>query len=228
MQNRPAGNDSVRKDVPRANPPGSDERTLIYIPIIHTQADMGALSRSIERLKIKRLGKKGWERNMNLVSRLWARIEQLIEKQVLTYSQVRVYQDGLPVCGRELEIVTELANAGSRNHRLLLHLRDKGATIMGTESSELLVEEYEFVKEDFGSGGAGSGQRGGARRKALRDSLLQRRDQYIARRINETLRAGETGLLFLGMLHSIRPWLDKDVRVIYPLWPAVNHGEERP
>jgi hypothetical protein len=97
---------------------------------------------------------------------------------------------------------------------------------MGTESSELLVEEYEFVKEDFGSGEAGSGQRGGARRKALRDSLLQRRDHYIARRINETLHAGETGLLFLGMLHSIRSWLDKDVRVIYPLWPAANHGEE--
>jgi len=60
----------------------------------------------------------------------------------------------------------------------------------------------------------------------LKDSLLQRRDQYIARRINETLRGGETGLLFLGLLHSIRPWLDEDVQVIYPLWPALNHGEE--
>jgi hypothetical protein len=163
---------------------------------------------------------------VNLVSQFWAQIEQAIEKLVLPYSRVRIYQDGLPVCGREVEIITELANAGSRNHRLLLRLRDKGATIMGTESSELLVEEYQFVKEEFTSGKPDTGQRDKPRRRALKDSLLKRRDQYIARRISDTLRLGETGLLFLGMLHSIRPWLDKDLRVIYPLQPAVNHGEE--
>jgi len=215
----------TRKNAARANNSESGERTLIYIPIIHTQADMGALSRSIERLKIKKLGKHGWERNVNLVSQLWAQIEQAIEKLVLPYSRVRIYQDGLPVCGREMEIVTELANAGSRNHSLLLRLRDKGATVMGTESSELLVEEYQFVKEEFASGKPGANQRSGSRRKALKDSLLKRRDQYIARRISDTLRVGETGLLFLGMLHSIRPWLDRDVRLIYPLQPALNRGE---
>lgn len=218
----------TRKDAARANNSESDERILIYIPIIHTQADMGALSRSIERLKIKKLGKHGWERNVNLVSQLWAKIEQAIEKLVLPYSRVRIYQDGLPVCGRESEIVTELANAGSRNHRLLLRLRDKGATVMGTESSELLVEEYQFVKEEFASGKAGASLRSESRRKALKDSLLKRRDQYIARRISDTLRVGETGLLFLGMLHSIRPWLDKDVRVMFPLQPALKRGEEWP
>jgi hypothetical protein len=214
------------KNAARANNSESGERTLIYIPIIHTQADMGALSRSIERLKIKKLGKHGWERNVNLVAQLWAQIEQVIEKLVLPYSRVRIYQDGLPVCGREMEIVTELANAGSRNHRLLLRLRDKGATVMGTESSELLVEEYQFVKEEFASGKADASQRSESPRKALKDSLLRRRDQYIARRISDTLRVEETGLLFLGMLHSIRPWLDKDVRLIYPLQPAFNRGEE--
>jgi len=215
-----------RKYAARANNSESGERTLIYIPIIHSQADMGALSKSIERLKIKNLGQKGWERNVNLVSQFWAQIEQAIERLVLPYSRVRIYQDGLPVCGREVEIITELAKAGSRNHRLLLRLRDKGATIMGTESSELLVEEYQFVKEEFASGKPGTGQRDKPRRRALKDSLLKRRDQYIALRISDTLRLGETGLLFLGMLHSIRPWLDKDVRVIYPLQAAVNHGEE--
>lgn len=205
----------------------SGHRTLIYVPIIHTQIDMGALSGSIECLKIKKLGKRGWERNVSQIGQLWSQIEQAIDKLVLPYKRVRIYQDGLPVCGRELEIVTELANAGSRNHRLLLRLRNKGATIMGTESSELLVEEYQFVREEFASGKPETGLRSEARRKALRDSLLKRRDEYIARRISDTLRAGETGLLFLGMLHSIRPWLDKDVQVFYPLQPAVNHGEKR-
>jgi len=218
----------TRKGAACAKDADSEPRTLLCIPIIHTQADMGALSGSIERLKIRRLGKNGWERNLNLISQLWARIEQTIDELALPYERLRVYQDGLPVCGHEVEIVTELANAGSRNHRLLLRLREKGATIMGTESSELLVEEYQFVKEEFASGKPGASLRGEGPRRALRDSLLKRRDQCIASRINDTLCAGETGLLFLGMLHSIRPWLDKDLRVIHPVDPALNQGEKRP
>jgi hypothetical protein len=187
---------------------------------------MGALSASIERVKVKRLGRRGWERNVNLIGGLWAQIEQGIESLVLPYERVRLYQDGLPVCSREVEIVTELAKAGSRNHRLLLRLREKGATIMGTESSELLVEEYQLVKDALASGKPRGATRGEAGRKALRDSLLERRDQYIARRINDTLQVGETGLIFLGMLHSVRPWLAKDIRVVYPILQPLNRGEK--
>jgi hypothetical protein len=194
--------------------PGFNERTLIYIPIIHTQADMGALSEAIQRLKVKKLGRKGWERNVNLVNKLWTQIELAIENLALPYDRVRLYQDGLPVCGREVEIVTELEKAGSRNHRLLHRLREKGATIMGTESSELLVEEYQLSKQDFACAKPGFATREEPRRRALRDSLLKRRNKYIAGRINQTLRAGETGLIFLGMLHSLGSWLDKDIRVV--------------
>jgi hypothetical protein len=216
------------KGAAAANDPDFGERTLIYIPIIHTQADMGALSESIQRLKLKRLGRKGWERNVNLVDQLWGQIEQTIESLGLPYERVRLYQDGLPVCGREVEIVTELAKAGSRNHRLLLRLREKGATIMGTESSELLVEEYQLVKDAFASAKPAVATRGAARQRALRDSLLRRRDQYIARRINDTLLAGETGLIFLGMLHAVGPWLDADIRVVHPLHQPFDRGEKKP
>jgi hypothetical protein len=218
----------TEKSVAGVKVPGSGERTLVYIPIIHTQADMGALSESIQRLKLKRLGRKGWERNVNLVGQLWGQIEQAIESLTLPYERVRLYQDGLPVCGREVEIVTELAKAGSRNHRLLLRLREKGATIMGTESSQLLVEEYQLVKEVFASAKPAVATRGGARQAALRDSLLKRRDQYIARRINDTLLPGETGLIFLGMLHAAGHWLDADIRVVHPLHQPLDRGEKKP
>jgi hypothetical protein len=56
----------------------SGERTLVYFPIVHTQADMGALGESIQRLKVKRLGRRGWARNVNLVDKLWAQIEQAL------------------------------------------------------------------------------------------------------------------------------------------------------
>jgi DNA-binding response OmpR family regulator len=48
----------------------------------------------------------------------------------------------LPVCGRDLEIVAELAKAGSRNHPLLLRLKGRGALLMGTESAG----EYSFLR----------------------------------------------------------------------------------
>ena len=39
----------------------------------------------------------------------------------------------------------------------------------------------------------------------------------MAQRINDTLKDGETGILFLGMLHSVERYLHPDVKVIYPL-----------
>jgi hypothetical protein len=39
----------------------------------------------------------------------------------------------------------------------------------------------------------------------------------MAQRINETLKNSETGILFLGMLHSLEQHLHADVLVIYPL-----------
>jgi hypothetical protein len=174
---------------------------------------MGALTGVVQQLKIRKLGRKGLARNISLVDRLWTEIENTIGSMPLLYKKVRLYQDGLPVCSREVEIVAELAKAGARNHQLLIRLYEQGATIMGTESSELLVKEYMLIKETLASGGPVGTTSIGARQ----DSLLKMRDMSIAQRINETLCAGETGILFIGMLHRVAPWLDKDIRVTYPL-----------
>ena len=201
----------------RGAEPPRPVRILIYIPIIHGQADMGALGESVRQVKVRKLGRRGWEQNLNLIGRMWTEIEQALERWTVSCERVRVYQDGLPDCGRELEIVTELAKAGSRNHQLLLRLKEKGATIMGTESSELLVEEYQLVKQALASRDPLQGARMEASQKALSVSLLKRRDQYIADRINRTLYPGETGILFLGMLHAVAHLLPRDIHVIYPI-----------
>ena len=207
-----------RRDQPDCRPPNrpAGRRTLILIPIIHTEADMGALREPIQRMKAAKLGKKSLERNFELVNRLWTQIEQTLEGMAIPYEQLRIYQDGLPVCGRELEIVSELAKAGSRNHQLLLKLKEKGATIMGTESSELLVEEYQLLQQAFSEPRSKVPARTVSQGRIL-DSLLERRDQFLAARINTTLQQGETGLLLLGMLHSAELWLAKDIRVVRPI-----------
>jgi len=194
-------------------------KTLIYIPIIHTETDMGTLSESIQKSTLQKFGRRGLKRKEDMIDNLWMEIEQKIYALSLAYEKARLYQDGLPVCGREAEIVTDLAKAGSRNHRLLLLLMKRGATITGTESLELLMEEYELDKQILAARGTREKARIEASKKAIIDSLLKRRDRFISDRINSTLFAGETGILFIGMFHSLRNTLDNDIQVIYPLNP---------
>ena len=194
-------------------------RRLLHIPIIHSQAEMGSLSPTIQAIMVQKLGPKGWQRNVCLIDGIWTQIEQTIDSWSLPYGKVRLYQDGLPVCGRELEIVAELAKAGSRNHQLLLRLKGRGATLMGTESAGLLVQEYNLIKQTLAAGSAATAARREARRLESSRSLLKRRDQAIAQRINQTLCRGEIGLLFLGMLHSLEGWLARDIQVTHPLYP---------
>ena len=180
---------------------GGHSRTLIHFPIVHTQADMGALKESVARATLEKAGRAGLARKTAAIDQIWTEIEAAIEALALSFDRVRLYQDGLPVCGREAEIVTELAQAGSRNHQLLLRLMAQGAVLMGTESGDLLVQEYQLAKQSLTTrpprapGVA-------ATRRSLSEALLKRRDQFIAQRIYETLKSGETGILFLGMLHA--------------------------
>ena len=195
---------------------GGHSRTLIYLPIVHTQADMGALKESVARATLEKMGRAGLARKTAAIDQIWTEIEAAIDALALSFDRVRLYQDGLPVCGREAEIVTELAQAGSRNHQLLLRLMAQGAVLMGTESGDLLVQEYQLAKQSLTARpprAAGVA----APRRALSEALLQRRDQFMAQRINDTLKPGETGILFLGMLHSLERYLHQDVKVIYPL-----------
>ncbi len=206
----------MRVEPPRKNARDGPPRRLVYIPIIHSLADMGALGASVQRVKLSALGRQGLAHNAAVVEKMWEQIERVATSLKMTPGRARVYQDGLPVCGHEREIVSELAQAGSRNHGLLLKLQAGGAVLMGTESPELLVEEYQQAGAALAGGG---GARAKMRQTRLHDTLLERRDRYIADRINGTLGAGESGVLFIGMLHEVTRYLDSDIDVGYPLGP---------
>jgi hypothetical protein len=174
---------------------------------------MGTLGSSVSRAKVSAFGQRRVEQAAAGVQKLWDRIETIVSK---------LADNGLPVCGREREIVAELAEAGSRNHGLLLKLQARGAVLMGTESPELLVEEYQVALAKFAPGAAAGA---GKHRDRLRHDLIDRRDRYVAERINSTLLPGETGILFMGMLHKIARWLDRGISVVYPLPPGGGKQE---
>lgn len=185
-------------------------RVLIQVPIIHTQADMGALGEQIRRRMVEAMGERWWQDNVSSIDRVWDEIEASIFELALPWERVRIYQDGLPVCGREMAIVTELAAKGSRNHRLLMALVGRGAAIVGTESPELLIAEYNRIRALVDSSASSHDEDV----KEMGARLLERRDRFIASRIGTTLAAGEIGILFLGMLHSIGDFLPKDIRLL--------------
>lgn len=196
------------------------QRVLIDVPIIHTQADMGTLGEAIKGQLVQRFGQDWWQTKVSLIDRAWDEIEACLITPEMPYERVRIYQDGLPVCGRELDIVKELAAAGSRNHGLVLELVRRGATIMGTESGELLIEEYGRVRRLLGSCEVRA--KHDEDFKASGAALIQKRDRFIADRIAATLAPGETGILFLGMLHAVAGLLPADIR-LFGLVPFANN-----
>jgi hypothetical protein len=191
---------------------GQLTRRLIWIPVVHAEADLGNMSELVRQTYVKRMGQAKWARHVEDVRQFWNQVQELIEKLGLAWERVRLYQDGLPNCGREAEIVGTIAKSGSFNHQLLLKLMERGAQIMGTESPALLIQEYELARRLLASGASGEN---GKSAECVEQNrlLLDQRDRYIAERIGQTLRRGETGLIFLGMLHSLKGRLSDDIRV---------------
>src|ERR1035441_5287821 len=115
----------------------SARRLLICIPIVHTQADMGALNEPIQRLKVKKLGKKMWEHNLELVKDFWTHIEQATEGLALSYEKVRLYQDGRskrlprarwPKCPARCSTISRLARSVSSSTGRGISANGRGAT----------------------------------------------------------------------------------------------------
>lgn len=209
-------------------------RRLIYVPIVHTTADMGSQAEALEREHVRRHGRGEWSRTRRLIDEVWEGLRKRLLALDLDYRTVRIYQDGLPVCGRELDIVREVAQAGSRNYALILELLERGAMLEGTESPDLLREEYERIqlaipKESVPRGWMQTGEldptaesrKAGppdqAREECASESerLLCERDEFIARRIDESLKEGEMGILFIGLMHRVDRFLPRDVEVQY-------------
>lgn len=195
-------------------------RTLIVIPIIHTEHDMGSLREQIKQEYVTRYGHEKWTEHLKSIDEVWSGIRQMIAALELPYASVRLYQDGLPLCGKEADVVKEVAARGSKNHQLLVELMKQGARLMGTEDPDLLLQEYQFLQGALGGGEQGHEKQ----REDQSRSLLSERDRFIAGRINATLSADEIGLLFLGLAHSVEPLLDADI-LVRQLLPSLRERQ---
>lgn len=176
---------------------------------------MGSLAGSMRETYTKKFGQQKWKGHVQAIDEMWDGIEKRVRRLRLPFKRTKVYQDGLAVCGKEREIIRELAKKGSRNHQLVLRLMKRGATIEGTEDPQLLLREYNHLRSVMGARTHEERERFIHEFAGEADDLLKKRDQKIRDRIAGTLRPGETGIIFLGLLHRVDEILPPDIRITY-------------
>jgi hypothetical protein len=184
-------------------------RSLAIIPIVHTEADLGNLA---DHLRAQ-IGDEAWADKQRAVAAIWQRIAAWCTNAEAR--GLRLFQDGLPDAPSAAQIVRDLAGQGSLNHRILQDLIDRGAVLVGTEDPGLILREYEIAKA--AAEAVEAGRRPDPRDAMRSATLLDRRDEYIARKIDESLGEQAAGVLFIGMLHNVAPKLPASISVSYPL-----------
>lgn len=196
-------------------------RRLIYVPIVHSQADLGSMAERLGEIGQARLSAERWKRHQQEVAAFWERLRaglfERVEKELAgaSWEKLRIYQDGLPAGGDTgRRIVEEVAEKGSPNYQIIAELLKRGAQLEKTEHAGLLQEEYRLIRQILTA--PATAERAGAEQvyRLRSEALLVQRDRFIAKRIYESLQEGEVGLLFIGASHQVRSYLPEDIEVI--------------
>ncbi len=187
-------------------------KRLIYVPIIHMSADLGSIAKQVNKKGIAGFGEDFWKKHRETISGLWDSIVQYFTN--LQVKGFKIYQDGLVVDGDVgQKIVKEGIKAGSKNYEIIDDLLKRGARLVQTEDFALVKEERDRIVKITKAKSITMKLTAYLRSKFAKKRLLNKRDNYIAKRINETLNHGETGVLFIGAYHDIIPRLHKDIEV---------------
>jgi hypothetical protein len=187
-------------------------RKLYLVPIIHMSGDMGSLASALDEGATVGLGQELWQRHKEIVSHFWDSIAQFFDS--LDVDGFKVYQDGLVADGADgLRIVREGISQGSRNYEIIGKLLERGAVLVKTEALALVRQEHSYITKIARSKFLRGKEVAALSYKLAQSKLLRQRDDFIAKRIKETLGEGETGILFIGAYHDILPKLPDDIQV---------------
>ncbi len=202
-------------------------RRLLILPIVHSRSDLGSLQNAARGAKVAALGEQREQAVAESIQAFWEQVRLTLISMDLEFPRTLIYQDGLPKVDNvalqiEKQIVDDLAGAGSANHQIVQWMMQQGAALVGTESPELLVQEYQAIRRVLAEG-----FRSDARESTVdaQPSLLEQRDRFIADRIAATLGQQQQGVLFIGMLHQVERYLPDDLPLEYPVGrPIQGHS----
>ena len=187
-------------------------RELIYVPIIHMSADLGSIANHVDKRGIAGFGEEFWKKHRETISGFWDSISSHFAN--LEVKGFKIYQDGLVADGQVGErIVEEGVKAGSKNYEIIDDLLKRGAILVQTEDFPLVKEERDRIVKITQAKTTTAKLIAYFKYKLAKNRLLKKRDNYIVRRIDETLNDGGTGILFVGAYHNIIPKLAGGIRL---------------
>jgi hypothetical protein len=187
-------------------------RKLIYVPVIHSSADLGSIAKEITKRGVKGLGEELWEKHTQTVEGFWNVISEYFDSKDVT--GVRIYQDGM-IAEDEVavQIARDTAKAGSKNYQLILRLQERGAILMKTEDFGLVKKEYDKLRAITEAKSIRKKIIAFIKYKLAKTLLLNKRDAFIAQRIDQTLKEDEKAILFIGAFHDIKKRLLKNIEI---------------
>jgi len=189
-------------------------KTLIYVPIIHSIADMGSLKEELKNKSISALGENVWQRHMDTVNAYWDSIEGFFEHPDFPAWGIKIFQDGLFAEGEmALKIIDEGVKSGSKNSQIVSNLIQRGALLVRTEDLNMVKTEYDGLQSVLKAKNQSSKLLFLLIYKLSKPYFLYRRDKFIADRIAGSLAEDETGILFIGAYHNIVKRLPGGIKV---------------
>jgi len=191
---------------------------LLYVPVLHTHRESEDIVFSLKANGGDTHADTPGDEYDKSVKDMWEGIYSKLQEIGINFSSMRIYQDSLPVCGMEKEVVSKLAEKGSRNHQLILDLLNNGARIEGTEDQQLLIKEYDCLTRFIASASASDHTAALERYRAESAGLMKQRDEFIAGRIKSTLKDGEVPLVFMGVRHGLGELLKDDFIIAYIIY----------
>ncbi len=173
-------------------------RTLLRIPRMFTKED---LSRMDPRLPedYDEKAKEFWTYLDTRLSALGVRIK-------------KIYLESIGVAGkRHLDM---LGITDPAQHTIVKKLLDSGAELIEAESPELVLETMSWMQrmQDALSPDRGEDMSAVQAIGEWMQESLRERDEFVGRKVDESLKDGETGALFMDLSRQVE--LPNDIRVI--------------
>lgn len=189
-------------------------RKLIYVPVVHTEADMGSLAKKLYQTKLSGSAEKRRRQHAQTVIDYWDSIETFFNGLSIPGNGLKIYQDGMFADGNmALAILKEGVKSGSRNSIIVQKLIDRGATLIKTEDYKLVKAEYDQIQLIVKAPNRFWQYFHLMKYKMLKPSMLKKRDCFIAATIDETLQTDQLGILFIGAYHNIAKRLPADIEI---------------
>jgi pheromone shutdown protein TraB len=187
-------------------------RTLVYVPVIHSSADLGSIAKEVAKRGVADLGQDLWEKHRRTVEGFWSVVSDYFDS--MDVKGVKIYQDGM-VADDEVgeKIAEDTAKAGSKNYQLILRLLERGAILMKTEDFKLVKKEYDRLCAITEAKSITHKIIAFIKYKLAKTILLNQRDAFIAERIDQTLKTDEKAILFIGAFHDIMKRLPKNIQI---------------